>query len=342
MSLAWTQNDLASLLLVKTDGELADDSLVDVSLSRLCITQREISSYGGGGLNRARFAMPFIVGCAACCYVVNARGSKFRVGDLVIPSPVRGTTEPNGEVIFRSDRFGSAYAGTALQAGFLRDFFRVPERDLLGLSPNVPPDTACLAEPLAVALHATRKMQVKSTSSVLILAETNPVAEIIARLIAPKVASIIVHTERAQSSEIEVNKVSRRSTRTIELKQVYQSLEDDARPDVIFEVSNNPLAMDVALAVAAEGATVVFIHEPGYPVSFDSKTASEKDLQLHTIFSCGDCLADAVSFLKQAWPVLRGMIKMEFSFFDADEALKYASTSRSDLRTVQILGTAKQ
>ena len=124
MAQSWTQQKIQSLKLVSIREDLPTcGDLVRVSLERMCITQSDFSSYALGGLGRAKMAAPHILGAAACCRVVDPGQSKLKIGDLVVPSPIKGEIAPNGEVHFNASRPDSAYAGIPPQPGFCASRF---------------------------------------------------------------------------------------------------------------------------------------------------------------------------------------------------------------------------
>ena len=116
---------------------------------------------------------PVTLGHEACAYVENANGHRFAEGQLIAINPVIECGEckacKRGDInMCKTKRFpGSATTKPHID-GFFREYFDFPARCCQPVADGVNPDHLTFAEPLACAMHAVNRANVKIGERVLV------------------------------------------------------------------------------------------------------------------------------------------------------------------------------
>jgi threonine 3-dehydrogenase len=245
------------------------DVLVRVAATSLCGTDHHIYRWDEWAQGRIR--PPRIIGHEMCGDVVELGSgvSSIAVGDFVAAE-----SHLTCGVCFQC-RTGNAHVCKNYKIlgidfdGSYAQYVRLPERVLWKTSREIPPELACLQEPLGNAVHAALADDIAG-QSVLITGcgPTGLFAAAVARTAGAGllIASDISEYRLALAKQLGADHVVKAGP---DETDVIERLTDGQGVDVALEMSGNPSAIHTAFRFVKNGGRVMLFGIPEAPVSFD-------------------------------------------------------------------------
>ena len=180
--------------------------------------------------------------------------------------------------------------------GGMAAFVTVPEAMCVTVPGNCPDDSAVLAQPVAIAMHALDRAAPPAGSEVLVVGAGAIGALLVA---AAADAGLAVHVVDLDTERLEAAKqLGATATGPIEN-------DGQAAPfsgiSTVFETSGSAAGLGLALTATAPGGRVVAVGLPARPVEFDSRKAvvSEVDMITSSAHVCRRDLPAAVGLLSR-------------------------------------------
>lgn len=185
--------------------------------------------------------------------------------------------------------------------GGLAGYVDVPTKTLVAVSDKLSDDTAALAQPLAVALHAVRRSGVRAGESCVVLGVGGIGAFIVAGAKAagasPLIALDVEDARLATASALGASQAI--NARDRDIAEVIRGATDGVGPDVIIEATGAPHAPAAAIAAVKRGGRVLLVGLQGAPRELDLLQATVNEIEITTTLAhvCTQDLPEAVTML---------------------------------------------
>jgi (R,R)-butanediol dehydrogenase/meso-butanediol dehydrogenase/diacetyl reductase len=185
--------------------------------------------------------------------------------------------------------------------GGLAGYVEVPTKTLVVVPNELADDTAAIAQPLAVALHAVRRSGLRAGESCVILGAGGIGAFIVAGAKAcgasPLIALDVDDARLAAASALGASEVI--NVRDRDIADVVRGATDGVGPDVIIEATGAPHAPAAAIAAVKRGGRVLLVGLQGAPRELDLLQATVKEIEISTTLAhvCRQDLPEAVAML---------------------------------------------
>jgi L-idonate 5-dehydrogenase len=316
------------------------DIRVRVQAGGICGSDLHYYNHGGFGL--VRLKEPMILGheISGVVEAVGSAVSRVKTGDRVAVNPSRACGKcryclegrPNQCLDMRF--YGSAMRNPHIQGAF-REELVCEETQAHLVADGVSFGEAAMAEPLAVALHATRRAGVLLGRRVLVTG-SGPIG-----------ALTVAAARRAGATEIVVTDVADGALRFARQAGADRTINIIAEPDALagygadkgtfdamFEASGNETALRGGLEVVRPGGVVVQLGLGG-EMKLPINVLTAKEIELRGTFRFHEEFALAVEFIGKRLIDVRPLISATLPFTQAKEAFELAN-DRSQSMKVQL------
>lgn len=302
----------------------------------------DLHYYQHGGFGSVRLKQPMILGheIAGVVEAVGAACARVKVGDRVAVNPsvpcnqCRYCLEGRQNQCLDMRFYGSAMRFPHVHGGFREELVCL-ETQAHVAPENVSLEEAAMAEPLAVALHATRRAGGLLGKRVLI-SGSGPIGALCALAARRAGAVEIVVTDIADGALGFAKRIG--VDRTINIAREPQALDaakaDKGHFDVLFEASGAGAALRLGLEVVRPGGVIMQLglgDEMALPVNL----VTAKELDLRGSFRFHEEFGQALAFMGMGLIDVRPLISATVPFGDAVAAFDLAS-DRSRSMKVQI------
>jgi L-iditol 2-dehydrogenase len=302
--------------------------LVAVTAVGVCGSDVHYFEHGALGPNVVR--APHVLGHEFCGRVVAAgRRAAGRVGERVAVEPgIPCRACPQ----CRAGRYNLCpnlrFLGAPPHDGALRGHVAV-EADFAHPLPDTISDQAgALIEPLAVALWACWRAELRGGEGVLITG-AGPVG-----LLCAQVARAL---GAAQVTLVDLNPRRLEMARALGFEQAEAAPPAGQAADVLIECSGSPEALAAGVAAVRPGATVVIVGMAAEgSVTFSLEALQRRELKVVGSFRYADCYPQAIAMASAGQVLLEPLITGRFGLDDVPGALTAAKRDPSSLKSIVI------
>ncbi|MGI9332013.1 MAG: L-idonate 5-dehydrogenase [Gammaproteobacteria bacterium] len=311
--------------------------LVRISVGGICGS--DLHYYNHGGFGTVRLKEPMIVGHEVCGHVaaVGEGVEGLDVGDLVSVSPSR----PCGRCKYCQEGlhnhcldmrfYGSAMPFPHIQGAFQEELLADASQCVRaqGLSAG----EAAMAEPLSVALHATRRAGEMLGNKVLVTG-CGPIGTLCIIAARRAGAEEIVATDLASNALDHARQVG--ADRVINMADEPHALDsyssDKGRFDVLYECSGSPQALAGAIPAMRPRAVIMQLGLGG-DMSIPMMQLTAKELDLRGSFRFHEEFPVAVSLMRTGLVDVKPIITHTLPLDRAGEAFEVANNRGSAMKT---------
>jgi L-idonate 5-dehydrogenase len=303
----------------------------------------DLHYYNHGGFGAVRLREPMILGheIAGVVEAVGAEVQRVRVGDPVAVNPsvpcgrCRYCGEGRQNQCLDMRFYGSAMRFPHVQGGF-REAIVCLESQAHLVPEGVSLNEAAMAEPLAVALHATRRAGSLTGKRVLI-SGSGPIGGLCALAARRAGAAEIVITDIADGALAFAAKLG--VDRTINVAREADALvaykTDKGHFDVLFEASGAEQALRAAIDAVRPGGVLLQLGLGGGDMTLPINLITTKELELRGSFRFHEEFALAVEFIGKGLIDVKPLISATVPFVEARDAFELAN-DRSRSMKVQL------
>ncbi len=212
----------------------------------------------------------------------------------------------------------------------LAEFMTIPARNVVPLRDDLPRNYGALVEPLAVALHAVRRSEVRPGSRVLVLGG-GPIGQSLVLALrmegidAPLVSEISAE-RRTLLDQLGATTVDPRATVVVDAVQAFWG----GPADVAFDAVGISATLDDALAATVIGGKVCLVGMGAKRVDVDafSISVAERTIVGSFTYSAAD-FVDAANWISTAPEGLGALVSREVPLEDGDAAFQELSTGNA-------------
>ncbi|MBB3770925.1 (R,R)-butanediol dehydrogenase/meso-butanediol dehydrogenase/diacetyl reductase [Angulomicrobium tetraedrale] len=188
------------------------------------------------------------------------------------------------------------FVGEACDGGFAEEIV-LPARLLLPLAPFIDPAVAAMAEPLAVALHAVRRLAPRHGEPVLVVG-CGPIGGLAALVLARDHDGPILLADRNAARAVRVAEVTGGSVTALDADALRAAL-GGRLPGAAVEATGSPAALDALIGAVAGGARVALVGIYHGRLALDPNLLVEREIDLVGCHAFTDELTEAVARLPQ-------------------------------------------
>lgn len=271
---------------------------------------------------------------------VGAGVTGFAPGDRVAVNPARwcGTCpacREGRENLCEAIYFmGSASKTPHMQGGFASLFDALPGQ-CFPIPDTLSFEAACLAEPLAVCLHAAVRAGDLTGRRVLLLG-AGPIGLLTMLAAKLKGAAETTVADIAAAPLAFAERLG--ADRTLDLSAGDGELHDLARTvgfDVVFEVSGSPAGLAAAIAAVRRGGTVVQVGNlPGGAIPVPANAVMAREIDLRGTFRFGREFAEAVELIASGAVDVLSLVTARRPLADAPDAFRLALDRSQSVKVV--------
>jgi L-iditol 2-dehydrogenase len=255
-----------------------DEELVRVTAVGLCGS--DLHWYTESGIGDAGLVHPLVLGHEAGGVIAEGPHSGRRVAiDPAIPC---GTCE---HCLAGHQHFclKLRFAGDGVTDGFLREYVAWPSESLVPVPDSIDDSDAAMLEPLGVAIHANRLVEIRPGDTVGVFG-CGPIGLLLVQLARANGASKIVATDLYQHRLDAAREMGATNTHLVaggEERKALLAAVGGRLLDATFEAAGEDDALDTAIALAYPASTVVVVGIPSVNrTSFTPSTARRKGLTI--------------------------------------------------------------
>ncbi|MEI8714130.1 zinc-dependent alcohol dehydrogenase [Mesorhizobium sp. ISC11] len=223
------------------------------------------------------------------------------------------------------------FVGEVCDGGFAEQAV-LPARLLHIIGAGLDERVAAMAEPLAVALHAVRRLP-KTTGSVLVVG-CGPIGGLAALLLSRTFAGTVLIADRNQSRCARVARVT--GARIVDLsRDAVAAANANAPLLAAIEATGSVAALNQLLGVLDPGGTIAMVGIFHGRLDIDPNTLVEREIGLLGCHAFADELPEAVRMLGELSEPLLALIDQEIGLDDIPAAYERLLAGRSDgLKTI--------
>ncbi|RUV34845.1 zinc-binding dehydrogenase [Mesorhizobium sp. M7A.F.Ca.MR.148.00.0.0] len=223
------------------------------------------------------------------------------------------------------------FVGEICDGGFAEQAV-LPARLLLIIDAGLDERVAAMAEPLAVALHAVRRLP-KTAGSVLVVG-CGPIGGLAALLLSRTFAGTVLVTDRNQARCARVSQVT--GARIVDLnRDAIAAATANAPLLAAIEATGSVAALNQLLGVVDPGGTIAMVGIFHGRLDIDPNTLVEREIGLLGCHAFADELPEAVRMLGELSEPLLALIDQEIGLDDIPAAYERLLAGHSDgLKTI--------
>ena len=211
--------------------------------------------------------------------------------------------------------------------GACADYMTIPASNLFSLPAELSLRTACQVEPFAVALHAVSAIELRPGEKVAVLG-AGGIGRMLFNAARHRGATLTAVAEPVEERRLAVADfgVATVGGAAGELSKLVEAHED-LRPDVVFEASGYPQAVQEAMEVVRPGGRICLV---GYRVEetqpMSPHVATVKALTLRGVLGPGGRFGEAIDVLATGAVEVDPLLTHEFALTEYERALELALT----------------
>lgn len=316
---------------------ITDDRQVKIAIKRTGICGSDVHYYTHGQIGSFVVKSPMVLGHESSGVVVEVGKAvtRVKVGDRVAIEP--GVPSRYSDE-YKTGQYNlcphMAFAATPPYDGTLARYYLSPEDFLVLLPENVTLDQGALAEPLSVAVHASKLGGVKFNSKVAIFG-AGPVGLLTAACVKALGATMVLVVD-IFDSKLEMAK-EMGATHTInslnakDFKSEVKSTLGEL-PNVVIECSGAEISVANGISILKAGGSFVQVGMGKDEVKFPLGQFVEKELTMKGNFRyCHGDYQDAVDLLASGKVNIDPIISHRFAFKDAKQAYDNCVSNGKDV-----------
>lgn len=305
-----------------------------VKIHHVGICGSDLHYFRHGGLGSFKQDMPMEMCHEASGVVKTSLSNKFSMGDRVAIEPLLSCGECHYCMIGRRNLCDNRkFLGSNL-TGALSEYLVLHEKQLLKLPDEVSLLEGVLLEPMAVALHAVRRSNMKLGDRVAIWG-AGTIGILVGKLAMLHGTDLMAIGDSTE--ERMVNGMLHTNAR-IGLTDVWSGeTEYHSFAEVVFECVGKQQTVDLSFKHAARGGTVVLIGIPEVDyLTYNPHKMRTKELNVVNIRNSNVRLEEALSLKLNRAISLRGLVTHQFPLDEVQEAFELASNYKDECIKVVI------
>lgn len=230
------------------------------------------------------------------------------------------------------------FVGEACDGGFAPEIV-LPARLLMKVPPAVDPAVAAMAEPLAVALHAVRRLAAPAGAPVLVVG-CGPIGGLAALLLARDHDGPVLVADRNEARARRVAAVTGATVVSLEAEALRAAL-GGRRPGAAIEATGSPAALGALIGAVAGGARVALVGIYHGTLALDPTRLVEHEIDLVGCHAFTDELGTAVARLPELADDLARLIDRQIGLDEVPDAYARLLKGEADgLKTIIRPGAA--
>lgn len=228
------------------------------------------------------------------------------------------------------------FVGEVCDGGFAEEV-ELPARLLLRHEPGLDPAVAAMAEPLAVALHAVRRLGARQGEPVLV-AGCGPIGGLAALLLCRLHDGPVLIADRNQARADRVVAATGATLVDLDERSIQEALADKVLRHAIDATGNIAVVSKLVDLIAGGGALALVGITHGR-IELDPNVLVEREIAMVGCHVFADELPEAVAMLGQLAPALRSLIDREISIDGIPAAYERLIAGESQgLKTIVRMG----
>ncbi|MBO8140775.1 MAG: alcohol dehydrogenase catalytic domain-containing protein [Firmicutes bacterium] len=233
---------------------------------------------------------PVVLGheCAGTVAKAGPGVTRFRPGDRVVPISVQGCLQCRDCRAGRTNRCPQRRVMGLSHDGAMAEFAIVREEYLLPVSEELPLETAALAEPLSVAVHAVARARL-GPGDVAVVSGPGPIG-LFCALVAQKWGAEVVLTGVERDEPLRLETARRHGLRTVNVERSPLRESIGRRPNRWIEASGSTAALDDAFELLIPGGQLVVVGL--YPTAWELPLNRAVRDEVTVAFSYGSTYRD--------------------------------------------------
>lgn len=223
--------------------------------------------------------------------------------------------------------------------GTASEFFCVDAKKVTPLPENITMEEGAMIEPLAVAVHAVRRVGDVREKDICVLG-AGPIGNLTAQVAKGLGARRVMITDisdirLAKAGEVGIDMCV--NTREQDFATVFTNYFGPDKADVIYDCAGTDLTMDQAIQNARKGSTIILVAVFGSRASVDLAVLNDHELDLNTtmMYRNEDYL-EAIELVSAGKVQLTPLISGKFPFTRYEDAYRYIDGHRESTMKVLI------
>ncbi len=226
------------------------------------------------------------------------------------------------------------------------EYFAVDASKVTPLPDDMSYDEGAMIEPLAVAVHAVKRMGDVTGMNVCVLG-CGPIGILLIQALKAFGAAKIMATD-ISDHRLDLAKKCGASevynTKNVDFGQAMLDTFGPDKADVIFDCAGNDITMDQAIQNARKGSTIILVAVYANLAKCDLAKLNDSELDLNTTMMYRhEDYVDAIRFVADKLVDLKPLMSKHFSFVDYQKAYEYIDANQETIMKVLIdVGTDEE
>ncbi len=223
--------------------------------------------------------------------------------------------------------------------GVASHFFVVEKEKVTPLPEELSFDEGAMIEPLAVAVHASKKYEDMAGAQVAVLG-AGPIGILVAQVCKARGAKSVIITDvsdirLAKAAECGIDYTI--NTKELDFGDAMIKHFGPDKADVIYDCAGNDITMGQAIKYARKGSMIILVAVFAKPATVDLAVLNDHELDLNTTMMYREeDYIDAIQFVKEKKVLLLPLISKYFSFQEYLDAYQYIDANRETTMKVII------
>ncbi len=223
--------------------------------------------------------------------------------------------------------------------GTASEYFAVDAKKITPLPDDMSYDEGAMIEPLAVAVHAVKRMGDVKGMNVCVLG-CGPIGILLIQALKAFGAAKVMATDISDYRLTLAKKCGASevyNTKNVDFGQAMLSTFGADKADVIFDCAGNDITMDQAIQNARKGSTIILVAVYASLAKCDLAKLNDSELDLNTTMMYRhEDYVDAIRFVAEKLVDLKPLMSKHFSFTDYQKAYEYIDANQETIMKVLI------